>query len=132
MLKKQVPVRLQDYRFLWVRETENICVNLSKYTKDGTPVEIFTGDTSDMSEYLDFEFYNWVLHQSNTVLGKVELGCWIGVSHSIGQRMSYCWVLPESGIPVSVTAVQRMTNDKRNTDKIKGQMNQNNEAQGPF
>jgi hypothetical protein len=33
----------------------------------------------------------------------------MGVSHSVGQRMSYCWVLPESGIPISVTTVQRMT-----------------------
>jgi hypothetical protein len=37
--------------------------------------------------------------------------------------MSY-WVLPQSGIPVSVTTVQRLTNDERNTDETKSQMNQ--------
>ena len=90
ILKKKVQVRLQDYRFLWVRETGNMCVKLSKYAKDGTPIKIFTGNTSNMSEYLDFEFYDWVLHQSSAGLGEVELGRWMGVSHSVGQRMSYC------------------------------------------
>lgn len=35
--------------------------------------------------------------------------------------MSY-WVLPESGISVSVTTVQRLTNDERNADEMKGRM----------
>jgi hypothetical protein len=37
--------------------------------------------------------------------------------------MSY-WVLPESGIPVSATTVQRLTNDERNTEETKRRMDQ--------
>jgi hypothetical protein len=37
--------------------------------------------------------------------------------------MSY-WVLPESGIPVSATTVQRLTNDKHNTEAMKRRMDQ--------
>ena len=35
--------------------------------------------------------------------------------------MSY-WILPESGIPVSATTIQRMTYDERNTDEMKTRM----------
>ena len=93
MLKKKVPARLWDYGFSWVCETENICDNLSKYAEGRTPIEIITGDTPDISEYFDFKFYYWTLYQSNAGLGKVELGCWLGVSHRVGRLMSY-WVLP--------------------------------------
>jgi hypothetical protein len=37
--------------------------------------------------------------------------------------MSY-WVLPESGIPVSVTTVQRMTNAERSTDEMQKRKDQ--------
>ena len=113
---------------------KNICVNLPKeYAEGGTPIEIIvTGKTSNNSEYLDFEFYDWVLHQSNPGLGEVESGRWIGVSPSVRQRWSYCWVLPERGIPVSVTTVRQMTSDERNKDEIIGRMNQCDKPQGLF
>ena len=121
MLKKKVPARLWDYGFVWVCETENICANLSKYAEGRTPIEIITGDTADISEYLDFGFYDWVMFRTNAGLGEVALGRWIGVSHRVGRLMSY-WVLPESGIPVSVTTVQRVTNAELSTDEMKSRM----------
>ena len=107
MLKKKVPARL--------------C--LSKYANGRTPLEINTGDTPNMPEYLDFEFYDWVLYRTNAGLGEVELGRWLGVSHRVGRLMSY-WILPASGISVSVTTVQRLTNDERSTDEMKQRMSQ--------
>jgi hypothetical protein len=62
MLKKKVPARLWDYGFVWVCEIDNICANLSKYADGQTPIEIITGETPDISEYLDFEFYDWVMY----------------------------------------------------------------------
>ena len=121
MLKKKVPSRLWDYGFTWVCEIENISANLSKYADGRTPLEIITGETPDISEYLDFEFYDWVLYRSNAGLGEVELARWLGVSHKVGRLMSY-WILPESGIPISATTVQRMTNDERCTDEMQSRM----------
>ena len=123
MLKKKVPLRLWDYGFNWVCETENVCANMSKYADGRTPLEIITGETPDKSEYLDFEFYDWVIFRSNAGLGEAELGRWLGVSHRVGRLMSY-WVLPLSGIPVSATTVQRMTNDEKGTDEMKSRMHQ--------
>ena len=46
-----------------------------------TPFGALTGKTPDISQYLDFGFYDWVTFRSNAGLGKAELGRWIGVSH---------------------------------------------------
>ena len=121
MLKKKVPPRLWDYGFTWVCETENICANFSKHAHGRTPLEIITGETPDISEYLDFEFYDWITFRSNAGLGEVHLGRWLGVSHRIGRLMSY-WILPESGIPISASTVQRLTNDERSTDEVQKRM----------
>ena len=127
MLKKKAPARLWDYGFTWVCETENICANMSKYAEGRTPIEIITGETPDISEYMDFEFYDWVVFRSSAGLGEVELGCWLGVSHRVGRLLSYWIFLPESGIPISVTTAQRLTNDERNTEEMKARMKQYDE-----
>ncbi len=90
-------MRLRDYGFSWVCETENICANLSNYADGRTRIEVITGETPDISEYLDF-FTDWVLYRVNAYLGEDELGRWIGVSHRVGRLMSF-WIHPESGIP---------------------------------
>ena len=123
MLKKKVPPRLWDFGFAWVCETENICANFSKHAGGRTPLEIITGETPDISEYMDFEFYDWVTYRNNGGLGEVQLGRWIGVSHRVGRLMSY-WILPESGIPISATTVQRLTNDERSTDEVQRRMDE--------
>jgi hypothetical protein len=104
MLKKKVPPRLWDYGFIWVCETDNICANMSKYAEGRTPLEIITGETPDISEYMDFDFYDWVLYRSNAGLGEVEVARWLGVLHRVGRMTSY-WLLPISGIPISATTM---------------------------
>ena len=51
-------------------------------------------------------------------LGKTAIGRFIVFSHHIGFLMSY-WILPASGIPVSRTTVQRITNLEAQTDQCK-------------
>ena len=53
-------------------------------------------------------FYDYGVYRHNAGLGDNSLGRWLGVSHRLGNLMSY-WILPESGIPISVTMVQRLT-----------------------
>jgi hypothetical protein len=108
-------------------ETDNICVNMSKYAEGRTPLEVINGETPDIPESLDFDFYNWVLYQSNAGLGEVEVAKWLGVSHRVGRLMSYR-LLPESGIPISATTVQRMTSDKKFTEEMQKRMDQYEET----
>lgn len=120
--KKNIPDRLWDFGIEYICETGNLMVNSSKYSNGRTPLEIMTGETPDISEYLDFGFYDWVLYRTNAGLGTPELGKWLGVSHRVGQMMSY-WILPSSGIPISCSTVQRLTNLEKQTDTYKERMN---------
>jgi hypothetical protein len=121
MIKKRAPKRVWDYGFDWVCETDNVMWNSSRYCQGRTPLEIITGETPDITEYLDFGFYDWVVYRSNAGLGEAELGRWLGVSHRVGQLMSY-WILPASGIPISAVTVQRLTNAEQKTDEWKKRM----------
>ena len=56
--KIKVPYRLWDYGITSVCETGNLTVNSSIYLNGRTPLEIITGETPDVSEYLDFVFYD--------------------------------------------------------------------------
>ena len=84
---------------------------MSKYAEGRTPLEIITGETPDISEYLDFDFYDWVLYRSNAGLGEVEVAKWLGVSHRVGRLMSY-W-LAFTGKWYSDFSNDRSANDKR-------------------
>ena len=108
MQKLKVPPRLWDYGITWVCETSNVTVSSSRYAEGRTPLEVITGITPDITEYLDFGFYDWVVYKSNAGVGPPELGRWLGVSHRVGQLMTY-WILPESGIAISCGTVQRLT-----------------------
>ena len=74
-----------------------------------TPLKALTGKMADISQYLDFVFYDRVWFKEDAGLGKTKLARFLGVSHQVGSLMSY-WVLPAIGIPMSRTKVQRVTN----------------------
>ena len=40
---------------------------IPKYSKGRTPLECITGETSDIPEYLEFRFYQWVTFISNAI-----------------------------------------------------------------
>ena len=120
--KTNAPDRVWDYGISYVCETGNLTVNSSRYSNGRTPIECITGDTLDVSEYIDFGFYDWISYRQNAGLGEIEIWRWLGVSHRVGKLMSY-WILPESGIVMSCTTVQRVTHLEKQTDEYKKRMN---------
>ena len=52
-------------------------------------LEQVAGETPDISEYLDFGFYNKVWYKGNTGLGEILPGRWLGVSSRTGTLMCY-------------------------------------------
>jgi hypothetical protein len=67
-----------------------------------TLLEVLTGDTPDCTEYLNFDFYDWVKFKdpSSGVVDDIMLGRWLGVAHSIGQAMTY-WILKSNGYVIA-------------------------------
>ena len=83
-----------------------------------TSLEALTGEKTDISQYLDFGLYDRVWFKEYAGLGETKLGIFLRVSHHIGSLMSYL-VLPEIGIPMSRTTVQRVTNLESQTEQRK-------------
>ena len=53
---------------------------------------------------------------TNNDLGQPEIGRWLGVLYRVGNLMTY-WILPEYGIVISCTTVQRITNLKNKREE---------------
>ena len=94
MLKKKVPKRLWDYGIKWVCEVMQHTASMSGDLSGQTALEQLTGETPEISEYLDFIFYDWCWYNDNAGLGETKLGHWLGVSHRVGSLMSY-WILTQ-------------------------------------
>ena len=95
--------------------------NSSRHVKGRTPLELITGDTPVVSEHPDLGFCDFVQCRSNAGLDTPKLRRWLGVSHRVGKLVSH-WILPQAGIPASMTAVQRVTNLEKQTDEMKNCM----------
>ena len=118
MFKAGCPRRLWNYGLPHTAKAMQHTASYSGNLNGRTPFEKLTGETPDISEYLDLVFNNWVIFKEDTGLGEVQVGRFLGVSHNVGSLMSF-WVLPPSGIPVSRTSVQRLTLIEKTTTNIK-------------
>jgi hypothetical protein len=83
MVKRKVPKRLWDYGIVWACEIMTLTSNSSFFLDERTPMEQMTGETPNISEYLDFSFYDWIWYKDNAGLGENELdygSAWLTVS----------------------------------------------------
>ena len=72
----------------------------------------------DISYYLDFGFYDRFWFKEDAGIGETKLARFLGVSHQVGYLTRY-WFLPSSGIPMSRTKAQRVTNLESQTEQCK-------------
>mmetsp|Transcript_38822 Transcript_38822/g.82849 ORF Transcript_38822/g.82849 Transcript_38822/m.82849 type:complete len:728 (-) Transcript_38822:475-2658(-) len=126
--EKKVPRRLWD--FLAVHQSKMMTF-IPRGSSGRTGHEIVTGQTPDISEYLDFDFYDlvWYLVDKHPSTGQQnrQLARWAGVSHRIGTAMCY-WLIPVSGRPIAETTVQHVTADDMRDVNIKAQIDEFNKG----
>ena len=60
MFRKKVPKKFWDYGMRWVCKIQQRTHLRSNRIEGGIPLEKLTGKTQDISEYLDFGFYDQV------------------------------------------------------------------------
>ena len=108
MQQMKVHERVWDYLAVWICDTGNLSVSSSRYAKGRTSLEIITGETPDISEYLDFGFYDSVTYRNKVILGELSIVKLIGVSHKVGNLTSY-WILTFYGSLISRMNVQQLT-----------------------
>ena len=111
-------MKLWNYGFIWVSETNSMTITSAGGIEKFIPLTQVTGDTVDISEYLDFGFYDRVWYKENAGLGPERPGRWLGISHRTGRLMCY-HVLTQKGTVLSRTTVQRVTNLELQVESIK-------------
>ena len=127
MSKKRVPHHLWDYGIRWVCEVMQRTASTSGHLIAHTPLEQLTGETPDISEYLDLSFYDLCWYNDNAGLGETKLGQWLGVSHRIGSLMSY-WILTIKGNVITRTTISWVTNLEMQEDLNKSSISEFNAA----
>jgi Reverse transcriptase (RNA-dependent DNA polymerase) len=110
MTKKNVPKRLWDFGLIYESE---LLSRMARGNDRRTGYEIITGETPDISEWLDFEFYDlvWWLDRANKpnfTDSSRRLARWLGVSHRVGSDLCY-WLITESGKIIAKTSVEHVT-----------------------
>ena len=108
MVRKQVPRPLWDYGMVCVSEVMSLTFTTAGGLNGCVPHTHVTGETSDISEYLDFGFYDQIWYKDNAGLGPLRPGRWLGISRGTGRLMTY-HVLTETGSVLTRSSVQRVT-----------------------
>ena len=108
MVRKRVLHKLWYYGYKWVSETMSMTHTSFGGLDGSVPITKVTGETADISEYLDFGFYDQVWYRDNAGLGPTYPGRWLGVSTTHGNLMCY-WILNDNAQIISRSSVQRVT-----------------------
>ena len=96
-IRNQVPHCVWDYLLQYECDIINRTV---RGNDERTPYERITGETPDISEYVDFGFYNWVwFWDTPGDTTNPHVGRWLGISHRIGSEMCY-YVLKSKNVVV--------------------------------
>ena len=103
------------YRYPFVANILQLTASIEGKLQGRSPLELLTGETPHISEYLYFGLYDRVWYKEDSGHGDTKLGRFLGPSHKVISFISY-WVLPKSGIPISRTTVQRVTHLETQTD----------------
>ena len=127
MTKSAVPKRLWDYGLRWVVEIMQRTASDAGDLRGRTSLEKVTGEMPEISEYVDFGFYDYCWYRENAGMGETKLGRWLGVSHKTGSLMSF-WVLTDKYRVISGTSVQRMTELEKQEESVANRLKAFDEA----
>ena len=89
----------------WVTEIMSLTDTAAGDLHGKIPLTEVTGEAVDISEYLDFGFYDPIWFKDNAGLSPAEPGRWLGVADKTGRLMCYHilssneTVLPRSTVP---------------------------------
>ncbi len=119
MLKSKVPPRLWNYGLIY---ESNVLNRIPRGRHQRTVIEMIIGETPDIPERIDFEFYDrvWYYDQKKTEIdgsGR-RLAQWLGVAQRTGSDLCY-WLLLESGKIIARTMVQHVVREDYLNNDVK-------------
>ena len=90
MALHKCPDAFWDFAWIYTRDIRKSMVRNS--TNDRPPCEtIGDGRPIDISEFMDFDFYQWVKYRDHVSYPEqpVKLGRWLGIAYEVGSDMTY-------------------------------------------
>ena len=121
MNKRNVPMRLWCYCLEYACELESIMVPGMYRNKGRTGYEILFGSTPDISEYVEFEFYDYCWYWDSPQSypdEKKSLGRWLGVAHRVGQAMVF-YIMNRTGKVIAKSTVTSLEPSDYDVTEIK-------------
>ena len=122
MSRRTVPNRFWDFGLIYHAE---IITRICRRRDGKTSIEHVTGETPDISNWLDFTFYEpcWYMHYHGNVMdkSKASIGRWLGVSHNVSYQLCY-YVLTDKGRVIARHSVQHITEDELKRNDINRKM----------
>jgi hypothetical protein len=118
------PRRLWDYCGEWVAATRRLTAHDIPGLDGRVPDEIVEGNTPDISEYAQFDWYEYVWYLDPAVQFPQDarrLGRWIGVAHDVGSPMTF-WVLTLSCKVIARSTVTSMTEDEKASPEVQAKV----------
>jgi hypothetical protein len=117
MFKRNVPKVFWDY-VRWVCETMSKTHTKAHRIDGRIPLQKVNGETVDVSNYLDFGFYDHVVHRGNKGLSESKIGRWLGVAKNVGTMMTF-YVLTQTCQVVSSSSVEWVKEIEKETGEMK-------------
>jgi hypothetical protein len=124
MQRTREPKRLWDYCTVYQCELRNVIAHPHYSLNGRTPYEIVTGRTPDISEYLDYGWYDtlWYYDQDADFPNEHrKLGKWLGVAHRVGQALCY-YILNKNAQVIVRSTVQPISKEEFNSQSVKNQI----------
>ena len=97
IFRTYIPRGLWCYGYPYVENIMHLTANTTGKLQGLTALELLTGETMDISESLNFGWYDRFWYKEDAGLGETKLGFFLGPLQKVGSLMSY-WVLPKSAI----------------------------------
>ena len=117
MRKTNTPIVLWDYCIEYNSELRSMTATKNIELEGRTPFEKVMGYTPDISELVEFEWYQWVWFFDSTKPDRVQLGRWLGPAHNAGQGLAY-YILNCNGEVVMRSSVSPILKDEENTAEL--------------
>ena len=118
MMKKGANPRVWDYGLVHLAKIRSI---LARGKSERPGLEEATGQTVDISEYLDFDFYDlvwyWEEKKPEMTSDGAKLGYWLGIAQHIGSDMTY-WILTRTGKVIANSSVQHVLQSETQSDDM--------------
>jgi hypothetical protein len=139
MTRSQTPLPLWDFCCQYVVELQNRIACPLSQLHGRTPYEVLTGNTPDISEFLEFRWFQPIWYYEPSVFPEQNrlMARWLGVAQRVGQAMCF-WLLPSSGAPIARTTIQAIAEEELSRDETKQMIdafdkliNENNKNDSP-